>query len=1246
MAIDVDLADDLVDLGAALGLFTNGDGPATVNESWFADPGRHMGAVFADPDQRAALLALAARRLGDPTGDLDVQDLPEGQQWVALASTPSGGLFLVVEDEGESAVLGLGVRAGSPADPKLAVTAHVPLIRAGGTGAGFVTGTEAGTIGVAVSVAPAAGSGVALDSGALDMRVPTDGRPASFTIDLEGLRVDGAAPPRDIHVDSSEPAVELLDLALSVLQRLVLNTAADSQLGHLLALAGLGGGSELPALSLADVVADGGAALSDWLRRLTADTSQVRTWVAHLAELLGLSALTAVSGDGSVAAPLVVTFDVGSATVGITLTVATAPATGERVLRPGVRVRMPAPAAFPGRAEAAVELAEITLGSGVDARPLPSARAVAHLGPDVPLAAGADPLVDTTAPDGSRVTITALEAGMGIDAARRPVLVLAAREVSIVAPQVGIGTHEYEVVDLTMPDAVREVVQDALEDVVDGLLATLGSSTEATALLALLGLRRPAGLAFAAPWPHATSLTAFFADPLGAVAGFHADVLAGGNWGTLLGELATLLRGGAATAIGGDGTAASPWSADVAADALGTAALIAWVTGGTQLRVGLRLRAAPVALSADTELRPAIEAELLELEIGGDPRAEVLPAVGATLELGEGLPLDLGIVELELGSVAASLRWRRAEGLALRLEITDAVATVGDERIALPVPPYDSGEDLPALPADFPWTVITRLLGDALMTRGVDWLEGLATLAHWNEGLPVGVATPPPGVDLGLLTGLPVERLPGDPAGVLRDWVAELLRDIQGGAATRIAAWIGAITAGTAPGGGAFGVDLGGGGTAADPYSAGLGNAADAAELLVWFEPDGTTLGGVPELILPAELTAPLDLLEGDPPGADTLAELLRQAARSIPELRALVDGRPGLGHGLDQLIARLADSDVFVPAASQGLAGAVAAYTVDGLTHLEAPLGFDPAVHLPADTDPAHVLYVAEDLPGLADWPDRGAAPLIDLSERGLAPEAMDVSGAAAAGPWFVRLATRAAAGDAQRQAARLQRVVTTAAATLPAGAALTVVAHGPAALAARRVASAPDAGIGHLVTLAAPLAGATFEFLDEPSSGDAIRTLQSLAPLLSAEARENPFVADGLAIVETLTGLLDDEPGERVALDDYRLAGPAESLAAGVGATTVTVTFGAPTAARAIASLVRHAIEPGRRRRARGAGPAWRRRAGAGQDRRTRRAARGPASLQAARERRGQRAAAGARDDRDPARRRLARRRSTLRS
>ncbi len=1175
MSLDlgVGLPEDLLDLGRAVGIVLPGEGPAGLREEWFEDPGRYLGGVFVDRGQREALLRLAARRLGDPADALDLPDLPDGQQWIPLGS--GAPLYLVVTDEPDGAVLGLGLRAPAAPDALLSVTAHIPVLRTGGAAPGFVLGTATGAVSVAVSVRPGIGvssGGVSLDAAALAFSVPTDGSAPTFVLELEGLRTGPGSAPRSVRVDSSRPAEDVLDVALSALAGLVEDRAPDGPLAALLALMGLGDSVSVPALPLASLLREGSAAVRGWLRGLISDAAGVRGWAAHLAELLGLDPSVAVTGVGSATDPFAIALPVRSATVAVTLELGRSASTGDPVLRPGLRVRAPAPDGFPGRAEAALVLAEITAGSPIRARPLPSGGALVHLGRDLPLAPGVQPLVASTLPDGTAVSIAALDAGLALDDGR-PVLLLAALDVAV-------GADSHPRVDLTMPDAVREVVVGALDGIVGALLSTLGGAADAEALLALLGLRRPGGLGPGAAWPHDVSLAEFFTDPLGAVAGFHTAVLAAGDWGALAAELGTLLSGGARPAVPGGGTGDDPWTVLLAQGPAGTAELTAHRSGTGTLALGLRLRPAPLRPGGPLELATAVDVELLQL----DPAARgatAVPGLSVAVTVGRDLAIDLGPLVLGLQALTAGVHWRRGGRPSLRIAVQEAVADVDGERVPLPIPAYDSVTGPPALPVDFPWVVVVRLFADALLSRGVDWLAGLATLAGWDGHPPDGISTFPPGTPADELPSLPVERLPGDPAGVLREWVAGLLGDVEGTAVLRLTAWIGALTAGTAPGGGPFGVDVSGGGTSEDPYAVGIGTGAGAAELLVWFEPEGSTLLGVEDLVLPPELTRPLDLLEGDLPTPALLARLLGEAARSVPELAPVVDGRPRLGEGLTALLTRLADSDGLVPLAAQhspGTPGQPALeHPVLELTHLEAPLGFEPAVHLPPGTDPTAVLYVSEAVPGLADWPHRGAAPVLDLTEPGLPPEAFALPGPPGAGPWFARLGSRAAAGGIEGQAGRLARVVAALDTGLPGGTTLTVVAHGPAGLAAHRLAADPASTIGHLVTLAAPLAGVTTGFLDEPGTGDAIRALQALAPMLSDAARDNPFTADGLAIVDLLGVLLDGRDGALAPVADYRLEGPPQPLPDDVGSTTILVGLGAGTVSRGIASIVRHAIADG---------------------------------------------------------------------
>ena len=1104
---DFGLATELVELGLALGILRLREPPdadtVEPREQWFEDPRPFVSGIFAARDQREALLRLASRELGNPVPDLDLDDVPTSQQWIPIAATPTGGLFLVVEDapagQVERAVLGLGARVAGASEADgvgMAATVHVPLVRVGGSDAGFVTGTDYGTISVAATItlpAGSGGSGVELDGASVTARVPTaDGAVPQFVMTLQGVRADGDPVGRDVTVSSDALSGELLDLTVTVLRALVADNAPNTPLAELLALLGLGGDGAVPVLRLHDVLTIGREPVRAWLRELTEDVATMRSWLRHLAGLLGLDPAAAVIGEGSAASPLAVVLDAESARVAITVIVDREATSGDVLVRPGLRVTMPAPAGVAGLAIASADLAEVRLGLVNTARVLPAAQAVVHLGPDLPLVPGAEPLAAATV-RGLTVQVGALRAGVALDSAGRPVLILAALDVLV-------GADRYPVVDLTMPDAVLAAVEGALDGALAALLTTFEGSDVAVGLLALLGLRPPLGRT-AADWDHSVSLPSMFTGPLEALRAFHAGVLAAGDWDVLLGELARLVGGGTPITIDGGGTVVDPWLVDVATDPAGTAALAAWADPTTSLHVALRLRPPARDLVDGTVVTTAIDVELCALDFE-DGQAEPFPVVSISLEVGDGLSFDAGPLFVVLDRVDVHLRWRRRDGLGLRLTVEGAEAIVDGVSVTIPIPPFDSAESFPEFPDDFPWVVITRLLAQGLTASGEAWRAGLATLTGWDSGVP-DLIDLPVGTPLADLPGLPIEQLPDAPLEVIRQWLALLLGDVASVAAPQIAGWLGAVISGADPEGGAFGADVGGGGSPADPYAVRLGTAANAADLLLWFEPAGTTLLGVPELILPGNLTRPLDLLEGDVPDAGELSRLLTLAAAAIPELAAIVGGRPTFGAGLAQLTARLTDTDGLVPLASQRAIGSPLGI-VDGLTHLEAPLGFEPAVHLPSDTAPELVVYVSVDLPGLHPWSTQvDDTTVVDLTEPGLEPLAIDLSGVTAEGPWFFRLGTRAAVGGFEGQVGRLERAIAAVRQQIAVASTLTVVAHGPAALAALRIASTAANGIAHVVAVAAPLAGATFEFVDDPASGDALRALGALAALLSAEAR-----------------------------------------------------------------------------------------------------------------------------------------------
>ena len=181
VTIELELPEELVDLGAALGLVTSWATArrASTRTGSTTGPPPWRGVRRAGPAGGPAAAGRPAAR--QPGRGPRPAGRPGHAAVGALASTATGGLYLVVttEEGDDGAVLGLGARTATLAAPALAATVHVPLVRVGGAGAGFVVGTPEGTIAVAASVGLAGGpapGGVALDAPRSPSRCPPTAR--------------------------------------------------------------------------------------------------------------------------------------------------------------------------------------------------------------------------------------------------------------------------------------------------------------------------------------------------------------------------------------------------------------------------------------------------------------------------------------------------------------------------------------------------------------------------------------------------------------------------------------------------------------------------------------------------------------------------------------------------------------------------------------------------------------------------------------------------------------------------------------------------------------------------------------------------------------------------------------------------------------------------------------------------------------------------------------------------------------
>ncbi|MCE3246191.1 MAG: putative transcriptional activator [Geminicoccaceae bacterium] len=1058
-----DLGADLVDLGLALGIFVPGaDGPE-LNAAWFEDPAARLTAVLRDPAQRRAALDLARRALGEADADdLDLRQVPAGESWLPLANsaTVPGSIYAVVAEDGGDVWLGLGARMAAPESPAArldsSATVLVPLASFPAAGAAeLLLGSPGGVVRIGVAVeAPdglaEAGATADLRGLTVDAHVPTDGSATpTLSVALKGLRLPGEAE-RDLVI--SEPSQldrEAAQIAAGLLAARA--GAADGALAHLLSLLGLGPDptNPIPSLPVAQLAARGLRALDDWARALIADPAAVRAWLAELAGLAGAGA-PAVSGDGSAEDPYEVEVRTAPRVV-LNLRVTPDPGTGLTVLRPGVRVEV---AGGLGRAVGEAELAAVRLSSPPAALALPKLLALVAL-------EGA-PLAEARVRDFD-VMIGSLRVGVGLDERRAPIPVLEARDVSI------DGTI-HPVIDLSSAAAVAGEVGE----LAGALTSALTSRPEGRALAAIGGLVRPDGVAAGDPWPALVRPAELLANPIRAVAAYHAAVLAqAGAWARLARELAVLAgaSGLPAGAASGSGTPASPWALPLAEDALGRVELLAWSAAGPRLHLGARLALAPAAVEGK-ELALEARSELLALDLpaGGPFGATWAPQHSAGARLGEELVFDPGPVALLARSVAGAFTWTAGRGTRITLLIEQPKLRYDGTEVALPDIDW-GGTGPPVDLARLPWDALESLAGQALDALGGSAAR-LAVLAGWAPGNgPITVHPPSlPDLELSLdpatLPRLSLQLLAGDPAGAVRLWVEELLHSE---AAFPALAW---LSNGT----------LSGSGTPDDPWA--LRPLPAAPELLIWLEPDGPMLAAHPELV---------DHLLPDPIDAEHAAALLARAAALAPELRDLLAARSQLEDQLVALRSRLEQGDGIVRAADAVPAGAPWTSITLAAGHLDLPAAFDPALHLPADAPPAarHV-YLCAALPGVRSW--RGQAAEIDLTAPGLPPEGFDLSGIPTSGPWYVRLPTREAAGGFNAAVARARRALD--AIRSAAGAPICLIAHSTAGLVGRALAA--EEGVSHLVTVGTPHAGAGLDALVPGDPAEGLRVLLALRDLV----------------------------------------------------------------------------------------------------------------------------------------------------
>ena len=286
-----------------------------------------------------------------------------------------------------------------------------------------------------------------------------------------------------------------------------MSAIGNGPLASLAGLLGLREGGAVPPLPVPDLLDQGITAVTTWFEGVISGDGTRAAWLAELAALVG--------GASDAEA---VTFDLGPARLRVGARV-TAGSGGHPIIVPFLSAEIGAPNGD-AIASASADLVSIDLGQQV-AVALPSCSVAATFGRrgavGTALLTG-DPSVDR------------LVVGFRLDESRRPVLHLAAEQVTI-------GGHLHEVVDLSSPEAIAEAAGTVLSDVIDDLIGQLGPAGDA--VKTLLGLTPPTGF----PAVPTLDLARFLQDPLAAVAAYwdvvltqHADAVP-----TVLGVLRDLV---------------------------------------------------------------------------------------------------------------------------------------------------------------------------------------------------------------------------------------------------------------------------------------------------------------------------------------------------------------------------------------------------------------------------------------------------------------------------------------------------------------------------------------------------------------------------------------------------------------------------------------------------------------------------------------------------------------------------------
>ncbi len=1128
MALDTDLG-PLSDLAESLGILVDGD----FNPTWFENPlgeaaadGRPtapgLTTALFDDRQRRALIAFADEALGDP----DRRTVGDGATWLPLVSTAGLTVFAVIEEPaGRPLQIGIGAEYTTSADNvEVGVTVHVRafqverqghgLTSTGGPAPWLLLGKPEGTIDLAVNLTntdtPSPGE-FHLGGATIGGTIPTaPSGPLSVDVRLNSLQLPGSDQPRDHHLELES----LADAAGDVLEFIagLVKAQADAldasdpvtrPFAALASLIGLRHTAGLDDLPLAEFVDRGVDPLVEWVEGTLATPAGRSAWLGELARLLGG---TAEPDRGAVR------FSAGPVTVRVGVKTPTG-SHGSAVITPWVELALSARAG--GDLVVRADLFTIDTTDGTTT---------------------AFPVIDSAAVFGARATSGSplLDDGMEIGSVDIGLRVTAGRPAfSLLAHDVELPSGRgYEVVDLSSPEAVRDVASTVLDGELAALLDQLGDG--GAVLKRVLGLDPPTGVT-------GVDGVDLLTGPLPAVAGYWQRLVAApAALAEVIDDLVRLVLG--PTAVSGGGRVDDPWLIPIGAASPSpsvslSARLAVWVDGST---VAVDVVVASVA-EVSGNLRAGLDGRVAVARVDPTvPSVDLVTRVSARLGIStsDGSPVELELAPgaVTADSLAVEVGWRsradRSSGTRIPTGLAVDLLAPG---LAVDLRPLGGGHHPIPLP---------RFGPDGSLVWEPDW----ANVEDLLVSLLGRTGDPTVGIVLELIgwrgdgAYLPLVELLDDPSAALRRWLADLVLDC-GNVSSALVPFAELLSAFTVHRPSGYG-------SRRRPFRAPIAGHAGAPGVSAWLHPPcplPEQESGRPGRFDPSV----------DSRGPDIVAAL-HDAATALADVGDLLVGRPGLPDALTQLVERLAGTDGVVGRPAS-LPSGVTGHDADGYGYrnLVALGAIDRLGPLILGEQPADRLYV-----GIEEEWATAFSVSVDRSTIEAVEAATEPGLPAGSGPWSARLPSLADAriqrperGGLDEQARRLVDLVEGRAAPV------TVIAYGQLGAAAARATTMTDR-IGRVVTVGSPWSEPAVDAFTVGSAADALRLLGLLAAggppdlpsaLLALEASP-------VTMLEHIIGRLAPGDGPPVASDvgdliDVSTVTDPAGMAAG---TTIDAVFG----------------------------------------------------------------------------------------